>query len=189
MPRPASTYPACVSNPTGHCLPLADDALSRPPSSEAGSGRQMLLGQAAGHRLGQSGHGCPRMVSVRQLGYRATSLGPDIRRRHRLVRQDSHSLPLTSSTLYQKVIKDTVETVHLAIDEGTLREREEDYARLLISLVQVEKDLQWTVQRCQFLLCWMAGELKHFLGVSCFAERTVVPEQGWCRSRRTFPWR
>ncbi len=59
---------------------------------------------------------------------------------------------LTSSEVYQRVVKDTVEVVQGAIDEGMLIERETQYAQLMTALMAVERDLSWVAERSRVLL-------------------------------------
>jgi hypothetical protein len=59
---------------------------------------------------------------------------------------------LTSSEVYQKVVKDVMTTIQDAIEEGMLIERETQYAKLLMALMAVERDLTWTAERSRILL-------------------------------------
>jgi hypothetical protein len=59
---------------------------------------------------------------------------------------------LTASEAYQSVVRDTVSVIQEAIDEGMLIERETEYAKLLMSLAAVERDLGWTLERSRILL-------------------------------------
>ncbi len=59
---------------------------------------------------------------------------------------------LTSSEIYQHVVKDTVGLIREAIDEGQLVERELQYAQLMMALSAVERDLGWVAERSRVLL-------------------------------------
>ena len=51
-----------------------------------------------------------------------------------------------------KVLKDVMPTIQDAIEEGMLIERETQFAKLLMALMAVERDLTWTVERSSILL-------------------------------------
>ena len=59
---------------------------------------------------------------------------------------------LGASEVYQRVVKDTVGMIRDAIDEGQLVEKELAYARLMMALMAVERDLSWTAEECRVLL-------------------------------------
>lgn len=59
---------------------------------------------------------------------------------------------LTASEIYQQTVKDVLETIRMAIDEGMLVERETQYAQLMMALTEVERALMWTSERCRVLL-------------------------------------
>jgi hypothetical protein len=59
---------------------------------------------------------------------------------------------LTSSEVYQRVVKDAVGLIREAIEEGQLIERETAYAQLMMALMAVERDLSWVAERSRVLL-------------------------------------
>ena len=59
---------------------------------------------------------------------------------------------LTASEVYQTVVKDVMTTIQDAIEEGMLIERETHYAKLMMALMAVERDLTWTAERSRILL-------------------------------------
>jgi hypothetical protein len=59
---------------------------------------------------------------------------------------------LTATTIYARTVQDMVAVIQTAIEEGALVEREVEYAKLLMALMAVERDLTWTAGRSRILL-------------------------------------
>jgi hypothetical protein len=59
---------------------------------------------------------------------------------------------VSASEIYQKVVQDTVAVIQTAIEDGQLVERELEYAKLMMALSAVERDLSWVAERSHILL-------------------------------------